>query len=259
MTPTPEPTLTPRRRTPAPVYWLLALLLLGARVGMANGPASDAADPAETVVPTETAGATGEQADCAMEAARRVQAHYESVRDLRADFAQTTESVALGTGALAASASTAGEVHFAKPGRMRWHYRAPLESLVVTDGEILWIYDPAAREAQRLPVTGDYLSGAALQFLIGEGDLAADFEISSPDCAADPLQLDLLPREDATYERLALTADRTTGAVKGTSIVDLFGNVTRVRFSEVRTNLDPPVERFRFEPPEGVRVTDLTP
>jgi len=57
---------------------------------------------------------------------------------------------------------TRGRVVFAKPGRMRWVYESPEPSLVVSDGETLWIYDPAAREAQRLPVTQGYLTGAAL-------------------------------------------------------------------------------------------------
>jgi chaperone LolA len=195
--------------------------------------------------------------DCASQAVRRVQHYYVSVRDLSAEFAQTTRSVALGTGAAAATQEMRGEVVFAKPGRMRWHYTAPVESLVVSDGEILWIYDPASREAQKLPVTQEYLSGAALQFLVGEGDLEAEFAVSSADCSADPLRLELVPRKEASYERLALVVDRDSGSVQATEIVDLFGNVTTIRFSSVQMNTDPPASRFGFSPPEGVRVTDL--
>ena len=40
----------------------------------------------------------------------------------------------------------AGAVEFAKPGKMRWSYEAPEPSLVVSDGETLWIYDPTRDE-----------------------------------------------------------------------------------------------------------------
>ena len=80
-----------------------------------------------------------------------IQRRYGAVRDLRSRFVQETRSVALGgPGAVSVSSGT---VTFAKPGRMRWSYEAPEESLVVSDGRWLWIYDPANREAQRFAVS----------------------------------------------------------------------------------------------------------
>ena len=64
---------------------------------------------------------------------------------------QTTRRVALGDGAGDALAAS-GEVVFAKPGKMRWTYESPEPSLVVSDGATLWIYDPKAREVQKLPL-----------------------------------------------------------------------------------------------------------
>ncbi len=226
------------------VAWLCLVLPAPLLAALANGPAEDTPRGAQT-------------SDCAVRIARTVQAHYDAVRDLEADFEQTTQSVALGTGSLAATAHTSGRVLFAKPGKMRWHYTAPEQSLVVTDGAVLWIYDPVGKEAQRMPVTQEYLSGAALQLLIGEGDLVAEYEIASEDCAADPVRLDLVPRRSASYERLSLVADPRSGAVRETTIVDLFGNVTTVAFHKVRTNMGPAADRFEFVPPEGTRVVDL--
>ena len=146
------------------VLWLV--LLVAPFRGDASGPVAEG---------SEGKAIGGE---CALEVARRVQGYYERIRDLRARFAQTTRSVTLGSaGGTALDAE--GEVFFAKPGRMRWSYSRPQQSLVVSDGETLWIYDPEQKEAQRMSVTAAFVSGAALQFLLGEGDLLAEFYISS--------------------------------------------------------------------------------
>jgi outer membrane lipoprotein-sorting protein len=68
--------------------------------------------------------------------------------------------------------------------------------------------------------------------------------------------LDLLPREDASYERLGLVADRTTGSIVATSVTDLFGNQTRIRFERLEENRNPAAETFVLEIPAGVEVID---
>jgi outer membrane lipoprotein-sorting protein len=202
--------------------------------------------------------------ECAREVAARVQRRYDRIGDLRARFTQSTRSVTLGTGGPAPSLEAEGEVLFAKPGRMRWSYTRPEPSLVVSDGETLWIYDPAAREVQRMAVTGAFLSGAALQFLLGEGDLLGSFEVASADCPPggplpDRIELELSPREPTHYERLSLVVETRSGEVVATTVVDLFGNVTRVELREVEVDRAPPPELFRFDAPPGVRVLDLAP
>jgi outer membrane lipoprotein carrier protein len=207
-------------------------------------------------------GPDGGSPACAEALARRVQAHYDGVDDLRARFEQTTESVTLGARGSAALEAR-GHVVLAKPGRMRWSYESPEKSLVVSDGRTLWLFDPAAGEVQRLEVTQTFLSGAAIQFLLGEGRILESFSVTSPDCGEtapdEPVQLELRPREPATYERLVLVTDPGSGAVQETRVTDLFGNVTRVRLEEVEINQGADPSLFRFEPPEGVRVIELEP
>jgi len=179
------------------------------------------------------------------------------VRDLEASFEQTTRSVALGQPG--ATAKSSGSVVFAKPGRMRWTYVAPEPSLVVSDGTQLWIYDPVNREAQHLTVTAAYLSGAALSFLLGEGEILRDFEVTALECSDTAALLDLVPREPATYERLRARIDPRSGELLETTVIDLLGNATTVALRDLRTNRDPDASLFRFDPPAGVRVVDLDP
>ena len=68
-----------------------------------------------------------------------------------------------------------------------------------------------------------------------------------------------MPREPATYEKIAVKVDAASGDITGTRLVDLLGTVIEVELSELQINQSPPASLFRFEPPQGVRVTDLQP
>ena len=147
----------------------------------------------------------------------------------------------------------------AKPAKMRWVYEEPDESVVVSDGESLWIYDPAFKEAQRLPVGEGFLSGVAVQFLLGEGDLRRDFAIALIACDEGSAELELTPRTPASYEKLRIVAEPDTGSVVRTQIVDLFGNVTVLELSQLEINVNPDPALFRFVAPEGVAVVEIEP
>lgn len=191
-----------------------------------------------------------------------VQRRYDAMKGLAADFDQSTQSVVLSVGAIALdetdSGVSSGHVIFAKPGRMRWEYRVPEESYVISDGKILWIHDVAARQATRVPVGEEYLTGAALQFLLGDGNLSEAFVISPGQCSPGLVELDLEPRKPSSYERLSMTASPDTGLISETSIVDLFGNRTRIRFQNIVVDPPPASGNFEFVPPPGVEILDLS-
>jgi outer membrane lipoprotein carrier protein len=199
-----------------------------------------------------------EPGDCARAVAERVQARYEGVRDLEARFTQKSRSVALGSGA-AQEMQARGVALFAKPGRMRWTYEAPEPSVVVSDGETLWIYDPVAKEAQEFPVGQGFLSGTAVQFLLGEGRILEAFDVRAEGCGTKTVRLHLRPRVETSYESLELLVVPETGEIRESAVLDLFGNRTDVIFTSVRSNLKIDPAQFRFEPAPGVRVLRAGP
>jgi outer membrane lipoprotein carrier protein len=208
--------------------------------------------------PTAAAGgAVAEESarSCAEQVALRVQSHYDSIRDLSADFEQTSRMPSLGPAS--ASPAAKGRVIFSKPGRMRWSYEKPEPSLVVTDGKVLWTWDPGLGEAQKVNVGRGFLSGAAIQFLLGEGEVLETFEVRSESCEGARVVLELLPLDPASYERLTMEVDPKSGLVHATEVVDLFGNVTRIALADVRTDTDPPASTFTFEPPDGANVIEV--
>lgn len=225
------------------MIWLGLMSLFGILGGAS---ASLAAEPAE--------------ATCApglgKSAAEMIQTRYEGIRDIGADFTQENQSATFGGEPLLNTEPKSGKVSFAKPGKMHWSYLAPEKSVVVSDGATLWIYDVAGKSVTRLEVTAGFLSGAALQFLLGDGKILETFEVTATACTDAQVTLDLLPKEAATYERLGLIADRSSGDILGTSVLDLFGNLTTIRFSDLRVNQDPAASVFELEIPEGVELID---
>jgi outer membrane lipoprotein carrier protein len=194
---------------------------------------------------------------CAEAVARKVQGHYESIADWQASFTQKRVAVSFGGGPAVAEPARTGTVVLAKPGRMRWSYESPDPSLFVSDGSVVWTYDPLLGEAQRMHDATGLLSGAAVRFLMGEGDLLDSFDVTAQDCAARPVHLELVPKKAESYERLALDVDPETGRVVASTVTDLFGNRTTVAFTDVHANTRPDPALFHFEPPEGVTVVDV--
>ena len=166
----------------------------------------------------------------------------------------------MGPGGAQGASAASGSVVLQVPGKMRWSYEKPEPSLVVSDGRTLWLYDPAFGEAQKLPVTDEgYLSGAAIQFLLGQGNLREEFSIEARACEISSAELRLTPREAATYEFLTIWVDPTDGLIQRTEVADLLGNRTLVEFRDMAVNQKPDDSVFEFEPPEGVSVVELTP
>lgn len=219
--------------------------------------ASSSAAPPEAV---EGPGAATPPSRCEAGAghatAERIQTRYDGIREIEAAFSQTSQSATFGGQALLESDQKTGRVVFAKPGKMRWTYEKPEPSVVVSNGETLWIYDVAGASVTRLSVTAGFLSGAALQFLLGDGKILESFEVSALDCQAERVVLALMPKADATYERLGLVANPKTGDILATSVTDLFGNVTEIEFADMAVNGGPKASLFEFEVPDGVELIE---
>lgn len=177
----------------------------------------------------------------------QVQNHYEAVGDYVADFTQVYQSAALGD-----ERSSRGQVFFKKPGQMRWDYASPQERYLISDGQTLWVYEPAFGQYYQESLQNSQLP-VALRFLMGEGKLSDDFVVDPGAPAPDgEAWLALTPRRsEGQLRELHLRVSRDTGAVLEVVIYDPLGNINRITFESTRENVSLPVSGFTFEPPEG--------
>jgi outer membrane lipoprotein carrier protein len=184
-----------------------------------------------------------------------VQKRYDGASDFRARFSQTLTSAAMGR-----KTSSSGEVAFKKPGRMRWDYEKPDKSTYVTDGGVLWLYEPDDKQAFKQELKTSQLP-AALAFLTGKGKLASEFEIVFADkpaygTAADYV-LSLSPKlAEPQVKTILFVVDAKTFDVRESVITDGQGNVNDIVFADIRVNTKIPESQFKFTPPAGVRVID---
>lgn len=185
----------------------------------------------------------------------RVQKKYDGAADFRAAFNQT-----LTNAAFKRRTSSTGEVLLKKPGRMRWNYKTPETKTYVSDGDVLWLYEPEDKQAFKQELKGSQLP-AALAFLTGKGKLAEEFDITPanqpPVGTSRDYVLALSPKQaQAQVKSLLFVVDPETFFVRETFIVDAQGNTNDILFSDVKINVHLPESTFHFAPPAGVRIID---
>ncbi len=179
----------------------------------------------------------------------RLQERYEMVHELSADFTQANFSKGMGE-----SVTTSGKVYFKKPGMMRWEYDNPDGDLLVSDGTTIWLLQADLNQVieSSADVAG---STIARNFLAGIGSIRQDFDISLAGVTGESYRLDLSPKIDhPSIDRLSIDVDRVSFLIMGTTVLDRFGNETKIRFSGIQTDRGLKPSLFTYTPPEGVIV-----
>jgi outer membrane lipoprotein carrier protein len=185
----------------------------------------------------------------------RVQSRYDQAKDFQARFTQTYSRQVVGRVSV-----FAGQVHFKKPGRMRWDYDKPEARLFLSSGQTLWLYEPEERQAFKQDLKTSQLP-AALAFLMGKGKIADEFEVTwSNDTRfgrPDDYRLSLRPKQpQSTYKSIVFVVDPGDFSVRESALTDQQGNVNHFVFSDLKINGKVSDEVFRWSPPAGVRVVD---
>ena len=221
----------------------------------ASKPASGKPVAAAAASPTPTPGAAASAADrpTLPQVVDRMQKLYEGTQNLKARFAQTLQT-AMG------KRNASGILRLKKPGKMRWDYEKPEKKLFVTDGSILWMYEPEDEQAFRQPLNSSQLP-AQVSFLFGKGRLSDEFEITFLDGqklgAAGDYVLKLIPKKaTAQYKHLVFVVDGKTYMVKETLLFDQQGGSNHIVFSNIETNLKAEIDdsRFAFTPPPNTKI-----
>ena len=182
-------------------------------------------------------------------------------RDVKGGEARFTQTVNSADGSRR-KVST-GSFAFQRPNRFRFAYDKPVEQLIVSDGEKVWIFDADLNQATSRPLTkalgqtpAALLAGAAPErdFTITNDAAAAAARDGLEWVRATPKQ-----REGATFQALRVGfKGRELAAVE---IIDNFGQRSLLQFSGWASGAGgvaalPPPERFRFEPPPGAEVVE---
>ena len=151
-----------------------------------------------------------------------------------------------------------GRIAIERPQRFRWEVDAPYPQLIVTvtgvGGERIYIHDPDLDQVT-IRSLDESLDGTPAMILVGDpGQITTQFEVSTQAVERGD-QFVLTPRDERSlYGQLYLSFG--TEHLERIEILDSFGQMTQVSFSNVTLNepIDP--ARFSFEIPAGAEVID---
>jgi outer membrane lipoprotein carrier protein len=179
-----------------------------------------------------------------------IQDQYEKTSDFEANFSQEYIGKVMRQ-----SQKGEGKVYFKKKGMMRWDYKTPNQKLI-SDGQTLWFYQP---EENQVLVSHAEKMIKEFGFLVGEGDLRRDFKLLNINESAsqkeDPIVMEITPKEShSAVSKLSLTVDKKTYFVIQVDVFDGLGNVTRTRFTDIKTNMNLSSSFFQFKVPPGTEI-----
>ena len=181
-----------------------------------------------------------------------LQRHYRETKTLSAKF---TEEIAPVGGS---RRERTGIVYLMKPGRMRWEYDAPSREVLVSDGTLIYNYDPELNQVVEAPLAQVLRSPGATEFLLGVGDIKKEFNaalMDDPD--ATVIHLKLVSKGQGNTIELGL--DPKTYNVDSIRVIDQLGNATSLKFSDIVNN--PPISGsiFNYSPPAGADIVKSEP
>ena len=188
----------------------------------------------------------------------KMQETYDQTKDLKAKFIQelTIQSIKK-------TDREEGTIYFKNPSRMYWEYTRPKSKKLVISPQKAWLYIPNDRAVYVQDAEAMYKSKLVVRFLSGIGKLGEDFKITYALDSVDKegnYQLVLTPKQAGLgVDRLHLTVDRSSFQIVQCSFTDAYGNLTRIRFQNIRTNNQLPESLFHFKPPQGVEIFNIAP
>jgi outer membrane lipoprotein carrier protein len=198
--------------------------------------------------------AAGGSAADAKSVAAAVDAHYNHLRTLEAEFTEVYRGSGL-------ERTESGTLWLKKPGKMRWEYRSPREKLFVSDGRDAWFYVPDDRQARKTAAKKLEDVRSPLAFLLGKTKLEKELRGLSlaPDVtplAAGDVVLRGVPQglADRIGEIvLEVTPDHQIARI---FIQDVDGAATEYRFTEQKEDVAVADARFAFKPPAGTETVE---
>ena len=180
----------------------------------------------------------------------RLQRHYRDTNSFSAKFNEEITTVG------APKRQRNGTVSFRKPGRMRWEFAAPEVQTIVSDGEMLYSYDPELNQVVQTPLKQAIKSSSATSFLLGMGNINRDFKAAFANSVASDGLVHLLLDSKAGGYKIEIGLDPKSYNLMTLTLTDQLGDVTKVDFSDIRNNVELPDSTFAFKTPAGADIVN---
>ncbi|BAN48252.1 outer membrane lipoprotein chaperone LolA [Metapseudomonas resinovorans] len=147
---------------------------------------------------------------------------------------------------------TSGELSLKRPGLFRWHTDAPMEQLLVSNGEKVWLYDPDLEQVT-IQTLDQRLTHTPALLLSGDiSKISENFEITHKE-GGDVVDFILKPKaKDTLFDTLRLSF--RNGVINDMQLIDSVGQRTNILFLGIKMNQAIDTAQFTFKIPEGADV-----
>ena len=147
---------------------------------------------------------------------------------------------------------TAGQLALKRPGLFRWHTDEPMEQLLVSNGEKVWLYDPDLQQVT-IQALDQRLTHTPALLLSGDvSKIRENFEISHKE-AGNVVDFILKPKsKDTLFDSLRLSFRNKV--INDMQLIDSIGQRTNILFLNVKMNEPQDDAQFTFEIPAGADV-----
>ncbi|TWH76825.1 outer membrane lipoprotein carrier protein [Azomonas agilis] len=145
-----------------------------------------------------------------------------------------------------------GEMSLKRPGQFYWHTDQPMEQVLVSNGEKVWLYDPDLEQVTIRKLDKRLTHTPALLLSGSLANISENFDVSHRE-TGEIADFTLKPKgKDSMFDSLRLSF--RNGVINDMQLVDNVGQRTNIQFSEIKLNPNLPANRFVFEIPKGVDV-----
>jgi outer membrane lipoprotein carrier protein len=183
----------------------------------------------------------------------RLQRTYDATADFVADFRQETEVKTLNR-----ALKSSGKLSYKRPGKMLWRYDTPKDQFVLADGQHLFFYQPEQNQIIKSPLQNAFRTDVPLSFLLGLGNLKKDFKATLKATEESQHILRLEPRSDVGgYSDILMGVSKATSDILWVSVRDGAGNLTTIRFSDMRKGVGVSDSLFKLQIPNGADIVEL--
>jgi outer membrane lipoprotein carrier protein len=184
-----------------------------------------------------------------------LQKRYSAVNTVTAEFRQSYRAPGV-------DQVESGVLWMKKPGLMRWEYRDPETKFFIADGHDTYLYMPEDRQVMVSRFSTSEMRSTPLQFLLGQGNIAASFGASLEAELKPKLQGTILLRlvpsaPELDYNYIVLELDALTYDVRRIVIREPTGSTSEFLLANLKTNVKVDDKQFRFKIPKGVEVIHL--
>lgn len=147
-----------------------------------------------------------------------------------------------------------GKIWVKRPGKFRWDTNEPYPQSIITDGQVLWIYDLDLEQVTQRKLDQQVGNTPALLLSGDPESISESFSISAYEYEeTGEWRFDLTPKsEEALFELLRVHFMK--GQIRDMYLRDSLGQTTRIEFEAIQVNLEIADKVFDFKPPEGVDV-----